>query len=79
MEDGDTLLVAGGQYGTGNRYRDNLIGRNLRAFGIYEICMSFSNERSFTHIRVQQTKRSHNGQVLCIMKYRPGFTRSWPD
>ena len=32
MEDGDTLLVAGGQHGTGNRYRDNFIERSMRAF-----------------------------------------------
>lgn len=27
MEDEDTLLVAGGQHGTSNRYMDNFIGR----------------------------------------------------
>ncbi len=30
MEDEDTLLVAGCQYGTSNRYMDNLIGRRKR-------------------------------------------------
>lgn len=30
VEDGDTLLVASGQHGTGNRYRDNIIECNIR-------------------------------------------------
>ena len=31
VEDGDTLLVAGGQYWTSNRYMDTILGRSIMA------------------------------------------------
>ena len=52
VEDGNTVLVAGGQYGTGNRYMVYFIGRSIRAFSKSRN----RNERfpmngSLTHIR----------------------------
>ena len=42
MEDGDTVLVAGGQYGTGNRYMDCFLGYGMRVLrrsrNSHELC-----------------------------------------
>ena len=51
VEDGDTVLVAGGQYGTGGRYLEYVIGRCLRAFRCQETGMSFPMNGSLTHMR----------------------------
>ena len=32
VEDENTVLVAGGQYGTGNRYMEHFIGSSIGAF-----------------------------------------------
>ena len=32
MEDGDTLLAAGSQHWTSNRYMDTFLGRSMKAF-----------------------------------------------
>ncbi len=47
VEDGDTLLVAGGQHWASNRYMDKLIGLNSRE----EVRVNLSIEDGFTDTR----------------------------
>ena len=71
VESVETLLVAGGQSWTSNRYMDNFRGRSVR---------TFLKSRTASPIHgAQEAERGNTRQVLFLTKYRPGFSgRSYP-
>ena len=70
VEDADSLLVARGQYWTGNRYMDNFLGCSIKFVKFRKTGMAFWS-RAASRIPYRTTRKKTSGKLSFLIRSRP--------